>query len=164
MMASTSSTRRVAAIIALLAAAGIVVGLALLVIRNALAVVIAIAALAVAGYAGWLAVTRRGLTRTVAAAAAAGALIGGIAALVASGATDELIVIAISFGVFAAAAPFALRHGDQERHTARQGSPRRDKKILIVNLHPVLNSGIVDQYIQVAVFFCDPFIKFFPSF
>ena len=133
MMASTSSTRRVAAIIALLAAAGIVVGLALLVIRNALAVVIAIAALAVAGYAGWLAVTRRGLTRTVAAAAAAGALIGGIAALVASGATDELIVIAISFGVFAAAAPFALRHRDQLRHTARQGSPRRDKKILIVN-------------------------------
>jgi len=147
-MASARSTQRVAAAVALLAVAGIVLGLVLLVIRNALAVIAVLIALAAAGYAGWLAVTRRGRTRIVAAAAAAAAVIGGLAALVASGATDELILIAVSFGVFAAAAPFALRHDADARRTAQRGPARADKKILIVN--PRSGDGVAERVGLVA--------------
>ena len=54
----------------------------------------ALAALFVAGAAGWIAITRRGMARRTGAVVAVAALIGGAVALIVLGALDELVVLA----------------------------------------------------------------------
>jgi diacylglycerol kinase family enzyme len=101
--------RRAEAWIALAATGVAFAALVLLVFRNVLALVAALAALAIAGGAGWVAATRRGTARTVAAAWMVLALAGGAVALVALGDVDELVLLAAALAVVNAAAPRALR-------------------------------------------------------
>ena len=136
-MAKATTTRRIAAVIAFLAAVGLGGSLAALVIRNAIAVVVAVAALAGAAYAGWLVLTHRDRrTRMLGAGGAVAAIVLGIVVLIAAGALDEIVYAVISFAVFAVAAPIALRErGAQEQiePTGPDRSARGERKILLIN-------------------------------
>jgi diacylglycerol kinase family enzyme len=99
---------RIAAWIALLAAAAVVVALVFLVIRDWRALLLALAALTLAGGAAWIAVTRRGALRAIALVCAVCALIGGAVALVLLDVIDELIALALAIGVFGIATTKAL--------------------------------------------------------
>jgi diacylglycerol kinase family enzyme len=142
---------RIAAWVALLAAAGIVVALVFLLFRDLLALALALAALIVAGGAGWLALTRRGLVRTLSLVCAVGALVGGAVALVVLDAVDELIALAVATGVFGVAARRALT-AVAESETAVDGSPparsrpggRPGKAVLIMN--PKSGGGKVARF------------------
>ncbi len=139
---------RVAAIVALVAAATVVGSLAVLVVRNVPALLAALAALLIAGAFGWIAVTRRGAVRTLAAAGAVVALIAGATALVVLGAVDELIVLVLATGFFAAASRRAFREAatrggaDAAQPFSRAARPRR--AILLMN--PKSGGGKVERF------------------
>ena len=138
---------RVAAWIALLAAAGIVAALVVLVFRDLWALLAAFAALVIAGGAGWLALTRQGLVRTLSLVCAVGALVGGTVALVVLDAVDELIVLAVAIGVFSVAATKALtavaEDGTSSPPRPRPGG-RPGKAVLIMN--PKSGGGKVARF------------------
>jgi len=100
---------RLAALIALLAAAFVAVALGILLMRHAVTLLFVVAAVAVAAAAAWLALTRRGAVRVVAEVIVVAALIGGAVVMIARGAVDELVVFVIAGGVFGWAARNALR-------------------------------------------------------
>ncbi|MGZ6690028.1 MAG: diacylglycerol/lipid kinase family protein [Solirubrobacteraceae bacterium] len=138
---------RIAAILALVAAAVVVVSLALLVVRNVPALLIALGALLIAGAAGWIAVTRRGATRVLAAAAAAAALVGAAIGLVVLGAVDELVLLVLATGAFAVATRRALRGAATQgaataQPVSRAARPRR--AILLMN--PKSGGGKVEKF------------------
>jgi diacylglycerol kinase family enzyme len=144
----TQRSTRITASVALVAAAGVVVALVVLVFRNVPALLAALAALLVAGAAGWIALTRLGTARILAAVSAAAALIGGAVALIALGALDELIVLAVAVAAFAAASRRALGStatlvqaaaGERVAHAAR---PRR--AVLLMN--PKSGGGKVERF------------------
>jgi diacylglycerol kinase family enzyme len=103
------SRSRVAACVALLAGAAVVVALVLLLVRDVVALGEAVAALAVVGAAGWLALTRRGVLRVLAAVVVITALLAGAAALLVRDAVNELIALGVALAVFGAATHVALR-------------------------------------------------------
>jgi diacylglycerol kinase family enzyme len=134
-MASGRVQTRASAWLALLGAAGVVASLVVLVVRNAVGLVAALAGLAVAGGAAWVAATRRGRMRALAVAVAALALVVAAGALIAAGALDELVVLAVSLAVFVLAARSAL--GDEVRR-ATPAPPRGvsgggTRKVLVIN-------------------------------
>ena len=139
---------RVAAWIALLAAAGVLAALLVLLVRNIPALLAALAALLVAGAAGWIAITRRGTTRRVAAVCAIAALIGGAVALVVLGAVDDLVVLAIAAGAYALASRRALARAA----TAGPSAPselvtraaRPSRPVLLMN--PWSGGGKVERF------------------
>jgi diacylglycerol kinase family enzyme len=131
---------RPAAWLALLAAGAMVVTLAVLFAKNALALVLALASLTLATGAGWVAVTRSGPARVSAGACAVGSLLGGAIALIALGAVDELIEFGAAGLVFAAATPFALRRASLREPAAAPpeatgAAPRRPlaRAVLLLN-------------------------------
>jgi diacylglycerol kinase family enzyme len=135
------SRGRLAAWVALAAGAGVLVALVVLFLRDFVALGEALAALAVVGGAGWLALTRRGVVRAVAAAVVVVALGAGAVALVARGAVNELIAVAGTLAVFGVASRRALRHAARERRAlgtragARAASGRRGGFVLLMNPH-----------------------------
>jgi diacylglycerol kinase family enzyme len=112
-------SRRIWAWIALVAAAGVLATLVVLVFRNLGALVFALVALGLAGAAAWVAVTRRGITRLLGVAVATVALAGGAVALVRRGAVDELVVLIVASVAFGVASRLALGRA----HTARDADP-----------------------------------------
>jgi hypothetical protein len=69
---------RTAARIAVVSGAAVAAALVVLVFRNAVALLLVLASLAVAAAAGWAALTRTGFVRVLAVLVAAAALIGGV--------------------------------------------------------------------------------------
>jgi diacylglycerol kinase family enzyme len=134
--------------VALVAAAGVVVALVVLVFRNVPALLAALAAILIAGAAGWIALTRLGTARILAAVSAAAALIGGAVALIALGAVDELIVLVVAVGAFAAASRRALSGSATAglaaagERVARAARPRR--AVLLMN--PKSGGGKVEKF------------------
>ena len=122
---TTDGSARVAAWIALIAAAGVLAALVLLLVRNIPALLAALAALLVAGAAGWIAITRRGTARRTAAVCAVAALIGGAVALIVLGAFDDLVVLAVAAGAYALASRRALAGAATARLEAPGGSAPR---------------------------------------
>jgi diacylglycerol kinase family enzyme len=138
---------RIAAIVALVAAAIVIVSLAVLVVRNVPALLAVLGALVIAGAAGWIAVTRRGAVRVLAAVTAGAALVGGAIALVVLGAVDELIVLVLATGAFAAATKRARREAATggaaaAQSVSRAARPRR--AILLMN--PKSGGGKVERF------------------
>ena len=144
----TDRSTRVAAWIALVAAAAVVAALVLLLVRNIPALLAALASLLVAGAAGWIAITRRGLARRTGAVCAVAALIGGAVALIVLGALDELVVLALAAGAYAVAcrralaarAPVGAPAPDES--VTRTGRPRRP--VLLMN--PRSGGGKVKRF------------------
>ena len=149
--ASRRRSGRLAAWIALVAAAGVVAVLLVLLVRDASAMLLALASLVVAGGAAWIALTRHGTVRVLAAVGAACALIGGGVALVVSDAVDELIALAVALAVLAAATRSALTAAHAEEESAA-GSSSTDgrtgrvfaKAVLIMN--PKSGGGKVETF------------------
>ena len=139
---------RIAAIVALVAAAVVVVSLAVLVVRNIPALLAALGALLIAGAVGWIAATRRGAVRMLAAAGAAAVLIGGAAALVLLGAVDELVVLVLATGLFAAASRRAFRgmatRGGPAAAQPRSRAAQPRRAILLMN--PKSGGGKVERF------------------
>ena len=132
-----SSSGRVWAWIALAAAAGVLVTLVVLLIRNLAALALALVALGLAGAAFWVATTRQGITRLLAVAVAILALVGGAVALAWLGAVDELIAFAVALAAFGGASHRALRQAYEARQAATAGpvaeTPQPSRAVLLIN-------------------------------
>ena len=142
---------RLAASVALLAAAAMVGALVVLLIRNWDALLIVLAALAIAAAAVWAAVTRRGVIRPVALVVAIAAVVAGSVALVARGAIDDLVVLVAAAIVFVLAARTAIRRSRTETATARMQPARTkspERAVLLMN--PKSGGGKVERFDLVA--------------
>ena len=132
-----SGSARIWAWIALAAAAGVLVTLVVLLIRDLAALALALVALGLAGAAFSVATTRQGITRLFALAVAILALVGGSVALVLLGAVDELIAFAVALVAFGAASHLALRQAHEARKAATAGlvaeTPRPSRPVLLIN-------------------------------
>jgi diacylglycerol kinase family enzyme len=148
---TTDNPGRFAAWIALIAAAGVVAALVLLVIRNVPALLAALAALLVTGAAGWIAVTRRGTARRVGVVCVVAALIGAAVALIALGALGELAILAVATLVFAGASRRAFAGAASPGLSAPDGSvgratgaARPTRAVLLMN--PKSGGGKVERF------------------
>ncbi len=108
-MNSDAVAARVAAWIALLAAVAAVVALVLLVFKNVLTLLVVLAALAIAGAATWIVLSRTGIVRYLGAAILILALIAAGAALITRGALDELAALVLALIIFGVASRWAIR-------------------------------------------------------
>ena len=102
-------TARIWAWIALVAAAGVLATLVVLLVDDVVALLLVLAALGLAGAGLWLAATRRGIARLLGIAVAVVALAGGVVALIAQDLIDELVALVVAIAVFGAASRMALR-------------------------------------------------------
>jgi diacylglycerol kinase family enzyme len=142
---------RVAAWIALLAFGIGVAAVALLFVRNPLAVPIALGAVFVAGAAAWIALTRRGAIRAVAAVAVVCALVGGASVIVTLGAGAELLVVAGAALFCIAATRSALRQALRAQPDATRPevdgaarASRATRRVLLMN--PKSGGGKVERF------------------
>jgi len=139
---------RIWAWIALAAAAGVLATLVVLLIRDFVALVLALVALALAGGAFWVVVTRQGIARMFAVAVVIVALAGGVVALVWRGAIDELVAFAVAIAAFGAASRLALRqaHRAREAATARPvaETPQPTRAVLLIN--PKSGGGKAERF------------------
>src|SRR5258708_2015144 len=100
---------RIWAWVALVAAAGALTTLVVLLFSDVVALVLAVVALGFAGAGFWVAATRRGIARLLGLLLAIVALGGGAVALVWQGLVDELVALALAIAAFGAASRLALR-------------------------------------------------------
>jgi diacylglycerol kinase family enzyme len=120
---------RLAAWLALVAAAGVISSLVVLLAGNVLVVVAALLALALAAAAGWIAATHRGALRALAAATAVLALAAATATLVVESGLVALAVLALSLALFA----YALRHAFDDVPIRSARAPARSRRLLLIN-------------------------------
>ena len=143
-----SRSGRIWAWIALAAAAGVLVTLVVLLIRDLAALALALVALALAGAASWVAATRQGITRLLGLAVTTLALVGGAVALAWLGAVDELIAFAVAIAAFGAASHLALRQAHKAREAAIGGAaaatPRPSRAVLLIN--PKSGGGKAERF------------------
>jgi len=137
---------RLAAWVALAAAAGVVAALVVLLWDGFVALLAALAALVIAAAAAWVALSRGGAARLLAIAVAVLALAGGAVALVMLGAVDDLIVFAATFAIFAVAARMALQHAARaEVASSRRGAGSGgSSRVLLLN--PKSGGGKVARF------------------
>jgi diacylglycerol kinase family enzyme len=131
------ASRRIWAWIALIAAAGVLAALVVLLFRDLVTLVFALVALGLAAAALWVAATRRGIARLLGIAVAILALAGGAVALVLRDAVDELVAVAVAIAVFGAAGRVTFRQARSARVADPVGSaprPSRPKRgVLLIN-------------------------------
>jgi diacylglycerol kinase family enzyme len=135
--------------LALLAAALLVAALATLAVRDFWAVLVALAALSLAGGSAWVAVTRRGAIRISGLVVAVAALAAAVVVLVRANAVDELVVVAVAAALFTAASRAAVRRGYQadvaELHVPARAQPHaRRAGVLLMN--PKSGGGKVERF------------------
>jgi diacylglycerol kinase family enzyme len=150
---TVDATRRsqIAAWGALLAAVAAVVALIVLLATSFSALVLFFIALAVAGAAAWVALTRQGRVRLVAAAVALLALAAGFYTLVSHGVLDELIALAASVAIFNLLARAAMRESALARQRARRRTGassravRRPRRFVLL-MNPRSGDGKPEQF------------------
>ena len=108
-MSAPLMAARMSAWVALLAALVVCGALAVLVFRNLLTLLLVLVALAVAGAALWLALSRSGAARYLGVAVIVLALVGAASALVVRDALDELVVLVLAFVIFGFTSRWAIR-------------------------------------------------------
>ena len=129
-----SAAARLAAWAALVAAAVVFVTLAVVAVRNLVAVVLLLAGLGAAGAAGWIFATRRGRARRLAFMGAAGAVAGGVAVLLAYDLIGELVLLVAAGLVYAAAGRQAMAVPPATAPSPAASPPRaRANAILFLN-------------------------------
>ena len=139
--------RRVAAWIALIAAAAALATLLRLLLRDGVALAEAIGAVAVAGGGAWVALTRRGAARVAATVVVVAAAAFGAAALIERDALRELIALTVALSAFGVASRRALDRRERTLESARPtvGSRRRrDRFVLLMN--PRSGGGKVERF------------------
>jgi diacylglycerol kinase family enzyme len=141
-------TARIWAWVALVAAAGVLTTLAILLVSDVAALLLVLVALGVGGTGFWIATTRRGLGRLVGFAVAIVALAGGVVALIWQDVVDELIALVIAIAAFGAASRMALRRSqragraDSAQPTARASRAR--SAVLLIN--PKSGGGKAERF------------------
>lgn len=143
-----SHKARLAAWLAMAAALAAFAALLVLLIRNFLALAVAVVALALAGAAGWVAITRRAPWRTLAAIVTILILVGGAVGLIVLGTIGELIGLAVALAVFSFATRTAIR-GSAESHTHAASAGRlvptsASRAVLLMN--PKSGGGKVGRF------------------
>src|SRR5689334_14666418 len=123
-------TRRVAAVLALLAAAVALVAAVLAFLTDPLSVVIATAFLLIAAAAAWTGLTHRGARRAVALVAVVAALAGAAGAVLVHG-WREVAVLTVALIVYGAAARRATR--PENRPSPGRARPRTAGAVLLIN-------------------------------
>jgi diacylglycerol kinase family enzyme len=145
------STGRLAAWAALAAAVISVLSVIALVFFNTRALLLVLVALAVAGAAGWVALTRHGLARSVGLVIAVLALAGGAVVLVTRGVIDELVTLAVAFILFG----FLSRTAIRQAATAEQVVPKpsgetsrtaRPKRRAVLLMNPKSGDGKPERF------------------
>jgi diacylglycerol kinase family enzyme len=143
-----SRSSRIWAWIALIAVAGVLATLVVLLFRNLGALAFALVALGLAGAAGWVAATRRGIVRVLGLVVAIVGLAGGAVALVRRDAVDELVAFAIAIAAFGVSSRNALREarksGDADR-VAPAPSPSRPKRAVLL-INPKSGGGKAERF------------------
>ena len=139
---------RIWAWIALVAAAGVVATLAVLLAHDVVALLFVLAALGLAGAGLWLAATRRGIARFLGIVVALAALAGGVAGLIEQGVIDELVALVVAIAVFGAASRMALRRRQipertDSTHTAARPARARSGVLLI---NPKSGGGKAERF------------------
>lgn len=142
------STARIWAWVALVAAAGVLATLAVLLFSDVVALLFVLAALGLAGAGLWLAATRRGMARLLGLAVAVVALAGGVVALIAQGVIDELVALVVAIAVFGAASRMALRRSQiperaDSTHPAARPARARSAVLLI---NPKSGGGKAERF------------------
>ena len=139
---------RIWAWIALVAAAGVVATLAVLLAHDVVALLFVLAALGLAGAGLWLAATRRGIARFLGIVVALAALAGGVAGLIAQGVIDELVALVVAIAVFGAASRMALRRrqvSERTDSTHPAARPARARSgVLLIN--PKSGGGKAERF------------------
>jgi len=139
---------RIWAWIALVAAAGVVATLAVLLAHDVVALLFVLAALGLAGAGLWLAATRRGIARFLGIVVAVAALAGGVAGLIAQGVIDELVALVVAIAVFGAASRMALRRrqvSERTDSTHPAARPARARSgVLLIN--PKSGGGKAERF------------------
>ena len=147
-------TGRLAAWLALVAAAAVIAALVVLVVRNWVTLLIVLAALGIAAAAAWEAVTRRGRVRPVAGVVAVAAVAGAAVAMIVRGAIDELVIFLVAGVVFGWATQKAIRDSRLKRSAAaatpdRALQPRSTGKAVLL-MNPRSGGGKVERFQLVA--------------
>jgi len=139
---------RIWAWIALVAAAGVVATLAVLLAHDVVALLFVLAALGLAGAGLWLAATRRGIARFLGIVVALAALAGGVAGLIEQGVIDELVALVVAIAVFGAASRIALRRrqvSERTDSTHPAARPARARSgVLLIN--PKSGGGKAERF------------------
>jgi len=139
---------RIWAWIALVAAAGVVATLAVLLAHDVVALLFVLAALGLAGAGLWLAATRRGIARLLGIVVAVAALAGGVAGLIEQGVIDELVALVVAIAVFGAASRMALRRrqvSERTDSTHPAARPARARSgVLLIN--PKSGGGKAERF------------------
>ena len=134
--------------VALVAAAGVLTTLAILLVSDVVALLLVLAALGLAGAGLWIATTRRGVARFCGLAVAIVALAGGVVALVWQGLFDELIALVVALAAFGAASRMALRRRQEAGRTdsaqPRARSARARSAVLLIN--PKSGGGKAERF------------------
>jgi diacylglycerol kinase family enzyme len=137
---------RLAAWLAIVAAAGVVASLGILLARDFRALLAALAGIGVAAAAGWIAVTRPAPLRVLAAVVAGLAVAGAVVGLILLGAVDGLIGLAVALAVFSLATRIAIRGStvSQPSPTGPSKVERRPRAVLLMN--PRSGGGKVGKF------------------
>jgi diacylglycerol kinase family enzyme len=143
-----SRSSRIWAWIALIAVAGVLATLVVLLFRNLGALAFALVALGLAGAAGWVAATRRGIVRVLGLVVVIVGLAGGAVALVRRDAVDELVAFAIAIAAFGVSSRNALREARKSADAGRVApapSPSRPKHAVLL-INPKSGGGKAERF------------------
>jgi diacylglycerol kinase family enzyme len=144
---------RLAALVALLAAVAAAVVLVATVFRSPVAVIVAVAALLVAGGCSWIALTRAGFVRLLALAATLVAIAISLTALFMGGTHWGVVAFAAAIGLFAVAARSArgrrIQARARPRAVAATPEPRKDARAVLI-MNPWSGGGKVERFALAA--------------
>jgi diacylglycerol kinase family enzyme len=139
---------RIWAWVALIAAAGVLTALVVLLVSDVVALVLVLVALGLAGAGLWIATTRRGIARLIGLVVAIAALAGGVAALLGQGLVGELVVLVAAIAAFGAASRMALRRAQNAGRTDHAQpvakSSRARSAVLLIN--PKSGGGKAERF------------------
>jgi diacylglycerol kinase family enzyme len=140
-------TARIWAWVALVAAAGVLATLAVLLADDVVALLLVLVALGLSGAGLWIAATRRGIARLLGIALAVVALGGGVVALVANDLIDELVALVVAIAAFGAASRVALRRQSPERTDSMQpgARPARARSAVLL-INPKSGGGKAERF------------------
>jgi diacylglycerol kinase family enzyme len=141
-------TARIWAWVALAAAAGVLVTLAVLLVSDVVALLLVLVALGFAGAGLWVAVTRRGIGRLLGLVVTILALAGGAVALLWQGLVDELVALAVAIAAFGAASRVSLRRArsSKEVSPARPVAKSSRARSAILLINPKSGGGKAEQF------------------
>jgi diacylglycerol kinase family enzyme len=141
-------TGRIWAWVALVAAAGVLTTLAILLAGDVVALLLVLAALGLAGAGVWIATTRRGVARRFGFGVAIVALAGGVVALVWQDVVGELVALVVAIAAFGAASRMALRRRQEAARTdspqPKTRSSRARSAVLLIN--PKSGGGKAERF------------------